>query len=153
MKRRQFLAAAGAGMGVAAMAQTGLGQNQGQDKRLQLFKCEECEAMVELIEPGHSPMTHCNKQMKLMPEQTEGELAPKHVPVIEKIPGGYKVKIGAVAHPMIESHHIVWIDLIADGKTQRAFLEIGKPAEAEFLTEAKNITVREHCNLHGVWKK
>jgi superoxide reductase len=74
------------------------------------------------------------------------------VPVIEAIDGGFRVKVGSVPHPMEEKHHIEWIELITDGRTCRRFLSPGQAPEAEFITDAGSITVREYCNLHGLWK-
>jgi len=76
----------------------------------------------------------------------------KHVPVIEKVAGGFKVKVGSVAHPMEEKHHIQWIELLADGKSYTQFLKPGQAPEALFLLEAAKVTAREYCNLHGHWK-
>jgi len=75
-----------------------------------------------------------------------------HLPVLEKIEGGYRVKVGSVPHPMEESHYIEWIELIADGKAYREFLKPGLAPEAVFLIEAAEVTAREYCNLHGLWK-
>ncbi len=72
--------------------------------------------------------------------------------MIEKISGGYKVSVGSVAHPMEEKHYIEWIEIIAGGKAYRQFLNPGDTPEATFMTEAKEITAREYCNLHGLWK-
>jgi len=74
------------------------------------------------------------------------------VPVIEKVAGGYKVKIGAVAHPMEEKHYIEWIELIADNKAYRQFLKPGDAPEAFFAVDATQVNAREFCNLHGLWK-
>jgi len=76
----------------------------------------------------------------------------KHVPVIEKIAGGIKVKVGSVPHPMEEKHYIEWIEVIADGKAYRQFLKPGEAPEAIFKIEAKTITAREYCNVHGLWE-
>jgi superoxide reductase len=76
----------------------------------------------------------------------------KHVPVIEKVPGGFKVKVGSVAHPMEEKHYIEWIELIADGKAYRQFLSPGMVPEATFMLNAATVTAREYCNIHGLWK-
>jgi len=76
----------------------------------------------------------------------------KHVPVIEKVPGGFKVKVGSIAHPMEEKHFIEWIEIIADGKTYRQFLNPGKVPETTFILDAATVTAREYCNLHGLWK-
>lgn len=155
MKRREFLTVAGAGVGTAwatgaVSAQAG---EKTPEKRLQVYKCEECGAIVEIIEPGDGSLSHCGKPMKLLEEITAGEGAAKHLPVIEKIEGGYKVTVGAAAHPMQKAHHITWIDLIADGKIYRQFLEVGAKPEAVFLIEAKDVSARAECNLHGLWRK
>jgi superoxide reductase len=76
----------------------------------------------------------------------------KHVPVIEKIDGGYRVKVGSVAHPMEEKHYIEWIELNADGIVYRQFLKPGDAPQATFLIDANAVTAREYCNLHGLWK-
>ena len=65
---------------------------------------------------------------------------------------GYKVKVGSVAHPMEEKHYIEWIQAVADGKTYRRFLSPGDAPEAKFMIDAEQITAREYCNLHGLWK-
>jgi len=74
------------------------------------------------------------------------------VPVIEKIDGGVKVKVGEMTHPMADGHFIQWIEIIADGKSYRQFLNPGDAPEAEFKVVADQITAREYCNLHGHWK-
>jgi superoxide reductase len=90
--------------------------------------------------------------MKLFKENTVDAAKEKHVPVIEKIEGGYKVKVGAVAHPMEEKHYIEWIELLADGKAYREFLKPGQAPEAVFMIAAAKVSAREYCNLHGLWK-
>jgi superoxide reductase len=90
--------------------------------------------------------------MKLMAENTTDAAKEKHVPVVEKVPGGLKVKVGSVAHPMEEKHYIEWIELIADGRAYRQFLAPGQAPEAFFPVEAAQITAREYCNIHGLWK-
>jgi superoxide reductase len=53
---------------------------------------------------------------------------------------------------MEESHFIQWIEIIADGKICRQFLNPGDAPEAVFKVTAENIVAREYCNLHGHWK-
>jgi len=87
-----------------------------------------------------------------MKENTVDAAKEKHVPVIEKIDGGVKVSVGSVPHPMEEKHYIEWIEIIADGKAYRQFLEPGQAPEAVFMVEAASIIAREYCNIHGHWK-
>jgi superoxide reductase len=94
----------------------------------------------------------CGEPMKLYAENTVDAAKEKHVPVIEKVDGGYKVKVGSVAHPMEEKHYIEWIEIIADGKAYRQFLNPGDAPEATFKINAAKITAREYCNMHGLWK-
>ncbi|MBI4633112.1 MAG: desulfoferrodoxin [Deltaproteobacteria bacterium] len=121
-------------------------------KRLEVYKCEVCGNIVEVLHEGAGELVCCGKPMKLMRENTTDAAKEKHVPVVEKVPGGVKVKVGSVAHPMEEKHYIEWIELIADGRAYRQFLAPGQAPEATFPMEAAQITAREHCNLHGLWK-
>ena len=121
-------------------------------EKLDIFKCMKCGNVVEVLHGGCDSMTCCGEAMKHMKEgATDGALE-KHVPVIEKIDGGYKVTVGSVADPMTEDHYIPWIELIADGQSLMAFLKPGDKPEAVFKTDAAKVTAREYCNLHGVWK-
>jgi superoxide reductase len=90
--------------------------------------------------------------MQLLVENTVDAAKEKHVPVIEKVEGGVKVKVGDVAHPMEDKHYIEWIEIIAGDKADRQFLNPGEAPEATFKTDADNVTAREFCNLHGLWK-
>ncbi|MFH1265253.1 MAG: desulfoferrodoxin [Planctomycetota bacterium] len=119
---------------------------------LQVYKCSVCGNEVEVIHAGGGTLTCCQQPMDLLAENTTDAAQEKHVPVIERVDGGVKVKVGAVAHPMDEAHLIQWIELIADGKVYRQSLAAGQPPEAVFPVDVENLTVRAFCNLHGLWK-
>lgn len=121
-------------------------------KRLEVYKCSLCGNIVEVLFGSDGELVCCGQPMMLMAENTVDAAKEKHVPVIEKVDGGYKVKVGAVAHPMEEKHFIQWIELIADGKVYRQFLNPGDAPEAVFQVSASNVVAREYCNLHGHWK-
>lgn len=121
-------------------------------ERLEIYKCEACGNIVEVLEGGAGELVCCGDPMKLMTENTVDAAKEKHVPVIEKVEGGIKVKVGDVPHPMEEKHYIQWIELIADGKSYRQFLKPGDTPEAVFNISASQLTAREYCNLHGLWK-
>jgi len=118
----------------------------------QVYKCEICGNIVEVLHSGVGELVCCGQPMKLLEEKTEDEGNEKHVPVIEKTESGVKVKIGSVDHPMEDNHYIEWIEIVADGKVYRQFLKSGNRPEAEFFVHAGEITAREHCNVHGLWK-
>jgi superoxide reductase len=120
--------------------------------RLEVYKCEVCGNIVEVIHEGNGELVCCGEPMKLYKENTLDAAKEKHVPVIEKTADGFKVKVGSVTHPMEAKHYIEWIELIADGVAYRKFLKPGDAPEVEFCMNAKKITAREYCNLHGLWK-
>lgn len=122
------------------------------NQRLQVFKCDKCGNIVEMLHAGDGELVCCGEPMILQAENTVDAAKEKHVPVIEKIDGGFKIKVGSVPHPMEEKHYIQWIEVIADGKAYMEFLKPGGAPEAEFKIDAASVTAREYCNLHGHWK-
>lgn len=123
-------------------------------KLQQVYKCNVCGNMVEVIHAGDGELVCCNQPMQLLKEGTTDAAREKHVPFIEKKGNDYHVKVGSVAHPMEEKHHIEWIELITDdGRVYRQFLKPGEKPEASFVNvDAKGVSAREFCNLHGLWK-
>ena len=121
-------------------------------KRLEVYRCEVCGNIVEVLQGGNGQLVCCGKPMKLLVENTTDAAREKHVPVVEKVAGGYKVKVGSVPHPMEEKHYIEWVELVAGDKAYRQFLSPGQAPEAFFSVEAADVFAREYCNLHGLWK-
>jgi len=118
----------------------------------QIYKCNVCGNIVEVLDISEGELVCCDEPMQLQAENTVDAAREKHVPVIEKVDGGAKMRVGSVAHPMDDKHWIEWIEVIADGKSCRQFLKPGQVPEAVFAITAKEITAREYCNLHGLWK-
>lgn len=121
-------------------------------RQLKIYKCEICGNIVELLHEGRGELVCCGQPMKLYTENTVDASKEKHVPALEKLAEGYKVTVGSVVHPMAEKHYIEWIELIAGEKAYRQFLNPGDVPEAVFKVEADQVTAREYCNLHGLWK-
>jgi len=121
-------------------------------EKLEIYKCELCGNIVEVVHGGKGELVCCGQTMKLIKENTVDAAKEKHVPVVEKTSDGFIVKVGSVAHPMEENHYIEWIEIIADGKAYRQFLNPGEKPEAFFKTETEQVTAREYCNIHGLWK-
>lgn len=121
-------------------------------EKMQVYKCEKCGNIVEVIHAAGGTLVCCGQDMRLLKEGEVDAATEKHVPVIEKIDGGFKVKVGDVAHPMEDKHYIEWIELIADGKVYRQYLNPGDTPEASFMIEADSVIAREYCNLHGLWR-
>ena len=121
-------------------------------QKLQIYKCMACGNIVEVLHGGDGELVCCGQPMTNLSEQTADAATEKHVPVIEKTDGGITVKVGSVPHPMTEEHYIEWIEIIADGKAYRQFLNPGDQPQATFNIDADSVTAREHCNVHGLWK-
>ena len=120
--------------------------------RQEIYKCEICGNIVELLHVGGGELVCCGQPMKLYEANTVDAAVEKHVPVVEKIDGGFKIMLGSVAHPMEEKHYIEWIEIIAGETVSRLFLKPGDQPEAVFMTDAAQVTARAYCNLHGLWK-
>jgi len=121
-------------------------------EQLQVYKCDVCGNIVEVMHAGAGELVCCGQPMKLFRENTVDAAKEKHVPVVEKTADGFNVKVGSVAHPMEEKHWIEWVELVVDGKVYRQFLKPGQAPEATFCVKADRATAREYCNLHGLWK-
>lgn len=122
---------------------------------LQVYKCELCGNIVEVLHAAGGVLVCCGQPMQLKTENTTDAAQEKHVPVIEAQNGVYTVKIGSVAHPMEAAHYIEWIELIVDGQAYRKFLKPGDAPEATFKIDVPagaKVMAREYCNLHGLWK-
>lgn len=116
-----------------------------------MYKCDKCNAVIEVIFEAAPEPSCCGEQMKALKENSVDAAKEKHVPVIEKIDGGYKVKVGSVAHPMTPEHWITTIELIAGNQVLRQTLKPGEAPEAVFKTDLPAVKAREYCNLHGLW--
>ncbi len=122
-------------------------------ERQQVYKCEICGIVAEVLDGGAGELVCCGQPMQLMTARTEDSTKEKHVPYIEKVAGGVKVRVGQnEAHPMLEKHWIQWIEVDVDGAQYRQFLNPGQKPEAFFPVTGEKITAQEFCNLHGLWK-
>lgn len=117
-----------------------------------VYRCNVCGNIVEVLNAGKGTLVCCGRPMEALAENTVDASREKHVPVVSKIDGGYKVAVGSASHPMEEKHFIEWIELVVDGRTLRQRLQPGMPPEAVFPCEGEGAVARAYCNLHGLWK-
>lgn len=119
----------------------------------EVYKCSVCGNIVEVNHVGGGELVCCGKPMNQLTENTEDAAQEKHLPVITKTDEGIKVEVGSVEHPMEESHHIEWIELIVGKVHYVRYLSPGDKPEAVFNVNATGLVIaREYCNLHGLWK-
>jgi len=118
----------------------------------QIYKCEVCGNIVEMVHVGQGELVCCGQPMNLLSEKQEEEGQEKHVPVVEKIDKGVIIKIGSIPHPMTEDHFIEWVELITeDGFVFRKFLKPSDEPQAKFFLDKKIKQVRIYCNIHRLW--
>ncbi|MBN1506088.1 MAG: desulfoferrodoxin [Sedimentisphaerales bacterium] len=121
-------------------------------EKLGIYRCNVCGNMVEVVRSGGGELVCCGQPMEHLVAKTADQGKEKHVPVIEKVDGGVKVKVGSIPHPMEEKHYIEWIEVLLDGQSYRQFLRPGQAPEAVFALAGGTLTAREFCNVHGLWE-
>ncbi|MFO7677861.1 MAG: desulfoferrodoxin [Thermoplasmatota archaeon] len=119
----------------------------------EIYKCNVCGNIVEILHAGVGALVCCEQEMELLKEKTQDASTEKHVPYIEKTEKGILVKVGQNQnHPMEEKHYIEWIELLTEHGSCKQFLKPGDAPQAFFEIRAEKITAREYCNIHGLWK-
>lgn len=127
-------------------------------ERFEIYKCEICGNIVEVLDGEAGALVCCGDDMKLMVENTTDGAVEKHVPVPHRVEnGGIKVAVGEVPHPMTEEHYIEWVEMRIGNRVQRKYLNPGDDPAAVFVfpesdTGSDRPIFREYCNLHGLWK-
>jgi superoxide reductase len=120
--------------------------------RLEVYKCNICGNIVEVLNGNEGSLTCCNVSMNLLTENTVDASKEKHIPVLECTEEGIRVMVGSVEHPMLKEHYIEWIEVISDNKVYREDLQPAQKPQGVFVIKGENIYARAYCNLHGLWK-
>lgn len=122
-------------------------------KMNEIYRCDLCGNIVELLHVGAGELVCCGQPMVVLAEKTADEGQEKHLPVVEKVDGDTRIKIGATPHPMEEKHYIEWVEVkTRQGKIGKKFLVPGDETQIDFHTREDVIEVRSYCNIHGLWK-
>lgn len=120
---------------------------------LRFFKCDRCGELVMEVDRGHCVPQCCGQEMRVLEAGVVEAAAEKHVPVVVREGDRVIVRVGEVAHPMLEEHYIEWIALVEDGRTELRYLKPGDAPEARFACDGDaKVSVYAYCNLHGLWK-
>ncbi len=121
---------------------------------LKFYICEHCGNIITLLRSSGAPVSCCGDPMKELVANTTDAAQEKHVPVVEISGSHVTVKVGTVAHPMLEAHYIMWICLQTSNGYQVVHLKPGDAPEAVFeLAEGvKAEKAYAYCNMHGLWR-
>jgi superoxide reductase len=120
-------------------------------KKLEIYKCEKCGNIIEVVHGAGGNLICCTENMTLLAANKTEAAVEKHIPVSSEKDGGYEVKVGEVAHPMSDDHYIEWIEVIDGENISRVFLQPGQEPAAIFAQKGTNPVSRAYCNLHGLW--
>ncbi|MDD3535809.1 MAG: desulfoferrodoxin [Candidatus Cloacimonetes bacterium] len=119
----------------------------------EVWHCQICGNTVEAVFGGKGELVCCGQPMNLLAENTVDAAYEKHIPVVNDMGDHIKVEVGSVPHPMEEKHYIAFIEVITEKKVCRHELKPGDAPVAVFPVKMSDvISVREYCNLHGLWK-
>jgi superoxide reductase len=122
-------------------------------KLRELYKCNVCGNVIEVVHEGATALVCCGEDMERLEAKTEDKGNEKHVPVIVDGECGILVKVGEVEHPMEEKHYIKFIEVLTADKVFRKELNPGEKPEASFCIDKEDVvSVREYCNIHGLWE-
>ncbi len=125
-------------------------------EKLEIYKCNICGNIVEIINPGAGELVCCSVPMEHLPEHsTDEEMQEKHVPIVTLEGENKIIRVGSIPHPMEDSHYIIFIEAISSDKKyiKRKYLTAGDEPKLELKAPCnyENFTARELCNIHGLW--
>lgn len=121
-------------------------------KKLELYRCNICGNLIEVILEGAGEIVCCGEHMELLEEKNNtSESGEKHVPVISDYNETFK-KITVNNHPMQKEHYITFIQAYSKEKNEICLKYLHPEEKAEFTVPSSiNLKSREFCNIHGLW--
>ena len=119
--------------------------------KLQIYKCNICGNIVQILQEGDGNLICCGKEMNLMGIQYDtDELGEKHTPKIE-IKNGKKY-VNVIGHPMTKEHYIQFIETFTKDKKELhlKFFTPDELPEMEINSDG-DFNAIEYCNIHHLW--
>ena len=121
-------------------------------KKLEVYKCEICGNIIEVIHEGGGTLVCCGQPMALQKENSVDASKEKHVPIVKQNQEGVEISIGSIPHPMTEEHNIEWVEIQTENGNSRKYLTLEQEPKVFFPVKNNVLCVRIYCNLHGLWK-
>ena len=122
---------------------------------LEFYKCNICGNLVQVLANGGGELVCCGEPMeKLESKNNEQAVMEKHIPVFIEKDNQYEIRIGEVLHPMLEDHHIMFIQAVSEDKNniQLKILHAGDEPKMRLNEKPEKVTAYEYCNIHGLWE-
>lgn len=120
----------------------------------QIYRCNVCGNIVEVLHVGGGTLVCCGAAMIHVEEKTKDVGSEKHVPVAMTLADGQiRVNVGEIPHPMEPNHYIEWIEIITTHDAYKKFLTPDNKPQADFCIaeNEKVLKIRAYCNIHGLW--
>ena len=140
----------------------------------QVYRCNVCGNIVEIVHAGAGELSCCNQPMEEMELKSEDQCMEKHVPIVKVADGKVNVNVGEVVHPMEEGHHIEWIEVYFLPEGEKVPQTIGRfefsahgagaqgPNTSSIYTQPDivstlktgkpgTVLATSYCNIHGLW--
>lgn len=120
--------------------------------KLQIYKCEICGNLVQILQEGDGNLVCCGQEMKLMNVQYDsGEIGEKHTPKTE-LKDNHRI-VNVIDHPMTEEHYIQFIETFNQDKTEVhiKFFNPNDTPEMNISFMPENTNSIEFCNIHKLW--
>jgi len=115
------------------------------------YKCARCGNIISFVKNSGVPVICCGEKIQELIPNTADAAKEKHVPALTREGSKLSVTVGSTAHPMTVEHHIAWIVVSSNDKTQRVTLQPTGAPSADFVVGSDPVTVYAYCNLHGLW--
>ena len=124
-------------------------------EKLEMYKCNICGNLVEVVLSGKGELVCCGEPMEKMFEKTQDEemRGEKHVPVVSKNGDELEIRVGSIPHPMEENHYIQFIEVNSPDKryVKRKYLYPNEEPVLKYKCNCAKVEARELCNIHGLW--
>jgi len=124
-------------------------------EKLELYKCNICGNIVEVVIDGVGELVCCGQSMEKMEAKTFADemLQEKHIPILNTFDEGVEVRVGSVLHPMTDEHYIQFIEAYSEDKKyiKRKYLSPNEEPVLKLKCNCADTVARELCNIHGLW--
>ncbi len=126
-------------------------------EKLELYRCEVCGNIVEVVISGVGELVCCGKPMKkLTPknDEVEQDMMEKHKPTINRTDEGFEVIVGSNTHPMELEHYIQFIEVHSEDSKciKRVYFEPHEVPILESKCKCATPHARAYCNIHGLYR-